>query len=102
MRNLRRIGVETINGQRKPVYEIPNRAGRFVEQDDQLLSVEGAKAFKRGQYPLHPSLRPVVTAELSGEPFVLRDPRAQTATAQKLLKATLSRLIDVGFPQVAA
>lgn len=93
-----RVGAVTISGQRLPVLAFPNSRGHYVEKDGLVLSVEGAKTFKRGAYPLHASLQPVVAAEVSH--FAARDTDAQTDSTRVLLRATLSRLIDVGFPTV--
>ena len=100
--NLPQIGSQVINSKRFPVYALPNgteavpvtEGGRTA-----LLSVEGAKAFKTGQYPLHPDLDPVVSAEFYGEtPFSLRSEAEQDAQAHSVLTAVLDRLLSAGIP----
>lgn len=90
------VGASTVSGQRLPVVTLPT--GNFVEQGDLLISVEGARTFKKGQYPLHASIRPVAAAELSS--LATRDSESQTAATRAVLRATLSRLIDLGLPSV--
>lgn len=92
-----RVGAVTISGQRLPVVTLPT--GSFVEQGDLLISVEGARTFKKGQYPLHPSIRPVAAAELSS--FAARDPESQIAATRAVLRATMARMIDLGLPSVS-
>lgn len=91
-----RVGASTVSGQRLPVVVRPTG---FVEQGDLLVSVEGAKTFKKGQYPLHASIQPVAAAELPG--FAARDPESQIAATRAVLRATLARLIDLGLPSVS-
>lgn len=103
MLQLRRVGTTTINSAKQPVFEIPNDSGQYVRHDNLLISVEGAKAFKGGQYPLHPDIRPAVASELGGAvPFPLRSGDERTASAQVILKAMMKRMLAVDLPGRAA
>jgi hypothetical protein len=62
------------------------------------LQKAGAKMFKKGNYPLHPSIRSVVDTETGS--FSSRDAAGQTEATRVMLRATLSRLISVGLPSV--
>jgi hypothetical protein len=103
-RQVRPVGSETLNGSKYPTFQVADtETGSFVKQGDLVLSVEGAKTFKRGQYPLHQSIQVTVREELGGDvPFTLRPSEYQTASAQAILKAMVGRLIAVGLPNKAA
>jgi hypothetical protein len=96
-----RVGSVVIDRQSHDVFALPTSAGRFVEQGDFLLTVEGAKTFKRGQYPLHQDLQPI-TKELTEIPFAMREQERRIEVTRSVLKTTLSRLIAIGFPTVKA
>ena len=103
-RSLPQVGSQTINTRRTPVYALPNGREAVEITDERsghaaLISVEGAKTFKNGQYPLHPELVSVVAAEFYGEqPFALRPVNEQDASAQRLLSSVLDRLLSSGLP----
>lgn len=97
-------GTKVINARTLPVYR--HTSGKqFVQVPDQmsntalLVSPEGAKALKNGQYPIHPDLKPVVLSEIVNDevPFALRSEGAQVESTQRLLKALMDRIIDSGL-----
>ncbi len=98
---MERVGTQVINKVRVPVYALPN--GQYVQQNTAagspiLISVEGAKTLKNGQYPFHKnveavSLRSVVNDE---QPFVLRSTAARQAGSKELLRVLMDRLIETG------
>jgi hypothetical protein len=101
--SLERVGAECINSQHVPVFALPDVRGRFVEvQDAQgraaLVSVEAAKAFKKGQYPLHPALDAAVQTAVHGDsqPFALRSPDVRTGAAQHILRELMARIQSSG------
>lgn len=97
------VGTKVINNRQVPVYRHAN-GRRFVQVTDQttgkplLLGLDGAKALKNGQYPLHPDLKPVVLSELVNDevPFALRSEKEQVETTQRLLRAFMGRIIASG------
>lgn len=99
------VGAETINSRRVNVFALPNRSDKYVEVQGagkrrSYRTVRGAKLFKQGDYPLHPSLATVVEEQVYGGavPFSMRSPEEQDVTSAALLKAMMGRLIDAKVP----
>lgn len=107
MHTLPRVGAETINLRSTPVFALPS-GRRVVEQTDpsgqtSIISLEAARALKKGQFPLHTSLRAAAARMNDTTPFALRSNEAQQAETQRMLGAVVGRLLAVQTPfKVAA
>lgn len=99
---LRVVGKTPINRVLHTVYEIDGRPGKWVLQDGKLVSMTGAKTFRVGQYPLHPSLASTERYLGGTAPLAVLDESARRDAAREILRDLAGRLVSLGMPQKAA
>lgn len=97
------VGSERINCQRIPVYLLPN-GRRYVAREEStnhatFISVEAARAFKNGQYPLHPTIRAAAAAALFPDTPATSLPSfaARKRATEQVLRACMERMKTNGL-----